>query len=93
MGDRAAAIDEHPDLASGLPRELAELACEFVGDQPFRRKATLSQAFELAGLAGLQAVRVAGDVDLGPRSRAAARAIPNLAAIPHLERGPAACWR
>jgi hypothetical protein len=63
VGHGAAPVDEHPDLASGLARELAELARELVGDQPLRRKATLSQAFELAGLAGLQAVGVAGDVD------------------------------
>jgi len=65
----AAAIDQHADLPSGLTRELGQLARELVGDQPLRRKAALSQAFELAGLAGFQAVRVAGDVDLGLRSR------------------------
>ena len=65
VGDRAAPVDQHPDLAAGLARELAELAGELVGDQALRREPTLGQAFELAGLAGLQAVRVAGDVDRG----------------------------
>jgi hypothetical protein len=72
VGHRAAAVHEHAYLAAGLARELGQLPCELVGDQPLRRKATLSQAFELAGLAGLQAVRVAGDVDRGTSSDALA---------------------
>jgi hypothetical protein len=51
--DGAAAIDQHPDLPSRLARELAQRSRELVGDQPLWRKATLGQAFELAGLAGL----------------------------------------
>jgi hypothetical protein len=81
VGHGAAAVDEHADLAAGLARELAELACELVGDETLRRKAALSQAFELAGLAGLQAVCVAGDVDLGPLSRVMGERWANLAAI------------
>jgi hypothetical protein len=75
VGHGAAPIHEHAHLASGLAREFAELARELVGDQALRRKAALSQAFELAGLAGLQAVRVAGDVDLGPLALEALREI------------------
>jgi hypothetical protein len=70
----SAPIDQHADLAAALRRELAELARELMRDETLGRKATLGQAFELAGLAGLQAVRVAGDVYLGLRSPRGGRA-------------------
>jgi hypothetical protein len=61
---RAAPVDQDSNLPARLARELRELARELVGNEPLRRETTLSQALELAGLAGLQAARVAGDVDL-----------------------------
>jgi hypothetical protein len=65
MGDLAAPVHEHAHLASGLAGERAQLSCELLGHQALRRQAALCEALELTDLAGLEAVRVAGDVDLG----------------------------
>jgi hypothetical protein len=63
VGDLAAAVDEHADLAADLAAHLGELARELVADEPVGGQAAAEQSVESFGLTGLQAVRVPVDLD------------------------------
>ena len=61
--DEPAAVEEHADLTTDLVADLGELPGELLGDEPVRGDPAPEQALELAGLARLEAVRVAEDFD------------------------------
>jgi hypothetical protein len=63
VGDVTAPIDEHTHLATGLVGETGQVPRELLGDEPLRGEASPTQAFELADLAGLEALRVSEDAD------------------------------
>jgi hypothetical protein len=63
VGDAAAAIDQHTDLATGLGREGRQMPCELVGDQALGRHPAPREALELADLASFEAVGIAEDLD------------------------------
>jgi len=65
VGDRATAIDEHSDLSPNVARQFGQLPGEFVVEQDTGVEAASKQAIELLDLAGLEAARVAVDLDGG----------------------------
>ena len=50
------AIDERPDLAAGLVRDVGQLAREFLGDEAVSRNAALVELLEPTDLIRLEAV-------------------------------------
>ncbi len=63
MRDGAAAVDQHAHFATDLMGDLGQLAREFLGDEATCGKPAPVEALEGTDLAGLQALRVAGDLD------------------------------
>ncbi len=63
MLDGTAAIDENADLPSDLPTELGQLAGEVLRQQLIGANTAPEQALKPTYLEGLEAVRVAEDVD------------------------------
>ncbi len=63
MLDVAAAIDQNADLPPDLPADLGQLPREFLRQQPIGGNAAPEEARELANLTGLEAVRLAEDLD------------------------------
>ena len=61
--DVAAAIDQHADLAPDLTADLGQLPRELLREQPVGGNAAPEEALELANLTGLEAVRLAKDLD------------------------------
>ena len=62
MGDGTATIQQYADLAPNFATHLGQGPGEFVGDQAVRRNASAEQTLELAGLVGLEAKGVSGDL-------------------------------
>jgi hypothetical protein len=75
VGHLSAAVDQHPHLSAGLVAEPREESGEVLGHQALRREPPSREALELADLAGLQALRVAEDVDDATSSYGAVAAI------------------
>jgi hypothetical protein len=70
VGHGAASVDEHAHFPADLVGDLGELAGEFLGDEAARWKPAPVQALQGSDLAGLQTLRVAGDLDTGsPRAK------------------------
>jgi hypothetical protein len=65
MGDVAATVDQHSDLASDLATQLRKLPCEVVVEEHVRVESSTEEAFELLDLVGLQTAGVAKDLDCG----------------------------
>jgi hypothetical protein len=63
VGDRAAPVDQHADLAPGLPGQLREVPGEFVGDQAVGRDLPPKEALEPSDLVGLQPMGISEDAD------------------------------
>jgi hypothetical protein len=63
VGNAAATIDQHADLATGLGREGRQVSRKLVSDQALGRHPAPREALELADLAGFEAVGVAEDLD------------------------------
>jgi hypothetical protein len=63
MGDVTSPVHEHTYLSTRLMGKAGEVPCELLRHEALRRERTLAQTFELADLAGLQALRVAEDRD------------------------------
>ena len=65
MLDVAAAIDQDADLSPDLPADLGQLPRELLREQRIGGDAAPGEALEPANLAGLEAVRIAEDLDGG----------------------------
>jgi hypothetical protein len=62
-------IDQHAHLSADVGADLGEIAGELVADEAVRGQASPEQALDLSDLAGLQAARIAENLDVGtPRS-------------------------
>jgi hypothetical protein len=86
VGDSAAAIDQHADLPATVAAELGHRPGKFLIDNAIRGDAASRETFELPNIVGLQALRIAEDLDrvsspmVGPRS-AGCRSRPDLATV------------
>jgi len=63
MLDGPGAVEEHADLATDLAGELCQLAGQLVRDESVGRESPAGEAFERLDLAGLEAVRIAVNLD------------------------------
>jgi hypothetical protein len=65
VSDRAASIHQQADLAADLAADLGQLAGDLVRDEAIAGQAASVESLERADLAGLEAMGVAGDLDVG----------------------------
>ena len=63
MLDVATAIHQDADLSPGLTTDLRQLSRELLREQPIGGNTPPEQALELTNLIGLEALRVAKDLD------------------------------